>query len=75
MAFFEFLLAAARARIVATNVFQCVTCRFLVAMIAIRAMDVAMLMVVIVAVRMVVVMIAVRAVDVFLLGHASYSGM
>lgn len=74
MAFFEFLLAAARAGVVAANVFQGVARWFLVAMIAVWPMYVAMVMVVLVAVSVVVVMSAVRAVDVFLLGHASYSG-
>jgi hypothetical protein len=71
VALFEFLLAAARAWIVAANVFQGVAYRFLMAVIAIWAMYVTM----IVVVSMAVLMVAVRAVYVFLLGHASYSGM
>jgi len=67
----EFLLAAARAGVIAANVFQGVAGRFLMAMIAVRAMHVTVIVVVIV----VVVVIAVRAMDVFMLGHAGYSGM
>jgi len=71
VAFLEFLLAAARAGVVAANVFQGVARRFLMAVIAVRTMYMAVIMLV----RVIVVVIAVRAVDVFLLGHASYSGM
>ena len=71
MAFLEFLLAAAWAGIVAANVFQGVSRRLLVAVIAVRAMHVAVIMVM----SVIMVVIAIRAVDVFLLGHASYSGM
>lgn len=71
MAFLEFFLAAAWARVVAANVFQRVAHRFLMAMIAVWTMYVAVIM----AVGVIVVMIAVRAVNVFLLGHASYSWM
>jgi len=47
VAFFVLLLAATRARVIATNVLQRITHRF-VAVIAMRAMNVAMVMVVIV---------------------------
>ena len=68
VAFFEFLLAAAWAGIIAANVLQGVARRLLVAVIAVGAVHVVMVMVMVVSVIMVV--IAVRAVDVFLLGHA-----
>jgi hypothetical protein len=71
VAFLEFLLAAARAGVIAANVFQGVAYRLLVAVVAVRAMYVAVIMVV----RVIVVVIAIRTVDVFLLSHASYSGM
>jgi hypothetical protein len=66
VALLEFLLAAAWAWVVAANIFQRVTYRLLMAVVAVWAMHVAMLMLV---VRMVVVVIAVGAVDVVLLGH------
>ena len=71
VALLEFLLAAARARVVAANVFQAVTHGFLVCVTAMRAMDMTVLMGVVVF----MLVIAVGAVDVFLLGHACYSGM
>lgn len=64
MALLEFLAAAAWARVVAANVFQCVAYRLLVGVVAVRAVN----MVVIVIV-MVMIVVAVRAMDMRLLGH------
>ena len=71
MAFFEFLLAAAWAGVIATNILQGVAHGLLMAMIAVGSVHVTMVM----AVSVVMVVVAVRTVDVFLLGHAGYSGM
>lgn len=65
VALLEFLLAAARARIVAANVLQGVAHRLLVAVVAVRAMHVA----VVVMMVMIVVVVAVRTVNVGLLAH------
>ena len=62
MAFLVLLLAATRARVIATNVLQRITHRF-VAVIAMRAMNVVMVMV------MVVIVVAVGTVYVGLLTH------
>jgi len=67
VALLEFLLAAARARVVATDVLEGVAHRFLRRVVAMRAMHVAVVMMMVMAVVMVVV--AVRAVHVGLLGH------
>lgn len=64
VALLEFLAAAAWARVVAANVFQCVAYRLLVGVVAVRAVN----MVVIVIV-MVMIVVAVRAMDMRLLGH------
>ncbi len=66
MALLEFLAAAAWARVVAANVFQCVAYRLLVSVVAVRAVNMAMVVIVIVVVMIVV---AVRAMDMRLLGH------
>lgn len=63
VAFLEFLLAAAWARIVAANVLQCVAHRLLWTMVAVRTVDMAMI------VMVVVIVVAVGAVDVMLV-HA-----
>ena len=60
MALLEFLVAAARARIVAANVFQRIAHWFLMAVVAVRAMDVTVVFVVV----MVMIVVAVRAMDV-----------
>lgn len=77
MTLLEFLLAATWAGVIAANVFQGVTYRFLVAVIAMRAMHVAVvvIMAMAMAVIVVVVVVTVWAVDVFVLGHGGYSGM
>ena len=62
MAFLVLLLAATRARVIATNVLQRITHRF-VAVIAMRAMNVVMVMVVI------VIVVAVGTMYVGLLTH------
>lgn len=64
MALLELLAAAARARIVAANVFQCVAYRLLVRVVAVRAVNMAMVVIV-----MVMIVVAVRAMDMRLLGH------
>lgn len=70
MAFFEFLGAAARAGIIAANIFQRVTCGLLMAVIAVWAVYVTVIMAVVI-----MLVVAVGAVNVVLLGHAVYSGM
>ncbi len=64
MALLEFLAAAAWARVVAANVFQCVAYRLLVGVVAVRAVNMAMVVIV-----MVMIVVAVRAMDMRLLGH------
>jgi hypothetical protein len=63
MAFLEFLLAAARARIVAANVLQGVAHRLLMSVAAVRAVYVAVVVV------MVMVVIAIGAMNVVVLVH------
>jgi hypothetical protein len=72
VAFLEFLVAAAWARVVAANVFQGVAHGLLVRMAAVRAMDMAMLMIVMV---MIVIVVAIRAMHMGLLVHRGYSGI
>lgn len=67
VALLEFLAVAARARVVAADVFQGVAHRFLVGVAAVRAVDMAM--VVIMVLVMVMIVVAVRAMDMGLLGH------
>lgn len=64
VALLEFLAAAAWARVVAANVFQCVAYRLLVGVVAVRAVNMAMVVIV-----MVMIVVAVRAMDMRLLGH------
>jgi hypothetical protein len=73
VALLEFLAVAARARVVAADVFQGVAHRFLVGVAAVRAVDMAM--VVIMVLVMVMIVVAVRAMDMGLLGHRSCSGI
>ncbi|KPW50003.1 Repressor protein c2 [Pseudomonas syringae pv. coriandricola] len=68
VAFLEFLVAAAWARIVATHVLQRVAHGFLVRVTAVRAVDMAVLVVV-----MIVVVVAIRAMNMGLLVHRVYS--
>ena len=70
MTLFEFLAAAARARIVAANVFQRIAHRLLMGVTAVRAMHVAVA-VVMGVIMLVMIVVAVRAVNVGLLGHCS----
>ena len=72
VALFEFLLAAARAGIVASNVFQGIAHGLLGRVAAVWAVNVGVLMVV---VLMVMVVITVRAVNVGFLVHQSLSGI
>ncbi len=71
VALLEFLAVAARARVVATDVFQGVAHRFLVSVAAVRAVDMAM----VVIVMMVMIVVAVRAMDMRLLSHRLCSGI
>ena len=73
MALLEFLAIAARARVVAADVFQGVAHRFLVSVAAVRTVNMAM--VVIMVVVMVMIVVTVRAMDVGLLGHRVCSGI
>ena len=70
VALLEFLAAAARARVVAANVFQRIAHRLLVGVTAVRAMHVAVA-VVMGVIMLVMIVVAVRAVNVGLLGHCS----
>ena len=69
VALLEFFAAAARARVIAANVFQFVAHRLLRCMAAMRAVYVTVVVVMAVAVIMIVV--AVGAMNVGLLGHCS----
>jgi hypothetical protein len=71
VAFFEFLLAAARAGVVTADILEAVTHRFLMAVIAVGAVYMPVIM--IVGMIMVVVVIAVRAMDMGVLIHGNYS--
>jgi hypothetical protein len=68
VALLEFLLAAARARVVAADILEGIAHRFLRGMVAVRAVYMTMVVSVRVLCRLVVVR-AVWAVDVGLLGH------
>ncbi|GFM64955.1 hypothetical protein PSCICJ_10730 [Pseudomonas cichorii] len=70
VAFLEFLVAAAWARIVATNVLQGIAHRLLVSVAAVRAVDMAMLVIVMV---MIMIVVAIRTMDMGLLVHRGYS--
>ena len=72
VAFLEFFLAAAWARVVTANIFQCVTHRLDVGVAAVGAMYVTL--VVAVLMLLVVVVLAIGAVDVGFLLHGAYSG-
>lgn len=71
VAFFEFLLTAAGARVVTADILEAVTHRFLLAVIAVGAVYMPVIM--IVGMIMVVVVIAVRAMDMGVLIHGNYS--
>ena len=64
VALLEFFLAAARARIVATNVLQGIAHRLLVSVAAVRAVDMA-----VVVIMVIVIVVAVRTMDMGLLSH------
>ena len=64
MALLEFLLTAARARIVATDVLQRIAHRLLVSVAAVRAVDMA-----VVVIMVIVIVVAVRTMDMGLLSH------
>lgn len=69
VALLEFFAAAARARVVAANVFQFVAHWLLRCMAAMRAMY--MTIVVVMGVAMIMIVVAVGAMNVGLLGHCS----
>jgi hypothetical protein len=73
VAFLEFFLAAAWAKIIAANIFQRVAHRFCMRMAAVGAMH--MTLVVAVLMLLIVVVLAVGAVNMGLLLHGAYSGM
>jgi hypothetical protein len=78
VALLEFFLAAARARVIATDVLQGIAHGLLWRMAAVRAVNVAMIMVVvvmIVVVVVVVIVVAIRAVNVGFLVHQGCSGV
>ena len=64
VALLEFLLAAARARIVAADVLQRVAHRLLVSVAAVRAVDMA-----VVVIMVILIVVAVRTMDMGLLSH------
>ncbi|RML33619.1 Repressor protein c2 [Pseudomonas syringae pv. atrofaciens] len=70
VAFLEFLVAAARARIVTTDIFKGIAHRFLVSVTAVWTVYMAVLMVVVI-----VVMIAIGAMHMGLLVHRFYSAI
>src|ERR1700756_2050368 len=70
VALLEFLLAAARARIVTTHVLQGVAYRLLVSVAAVRAVDMA-----VVVIMVIVIVVAVRTMDMGLLSHRCRSGI
>lgn len=71
VALFEFFTAAARARIVAANVFQFIAHGLLGRVVAMRAMHVAVIVLMGMMGVIVMVVVAVRAMNVGLLGHCS----
>jgi hypothetical protein len=72
VALLEFFLAAAWARVVATDVLECIAHRFLRRVVAVRAVHMAVVMIVGMAV-VIMIMIAVRAMNMGLLGHLGHS--
>ena len=64
VALLEFLLTAARARVVAANVLQRIAHRLLVSVAAVRAVDMA-----VVVIMVIVIVVAVRTMDMGLLSH------
>ncbi len=70
VALLEFLLTAARARIVAANVLQRIAHRLLVSVAAVRAVDMA-----VVVIMVIMIMVAVRTMDMGLLSHRCRSGI
>jgi len=73
VALLEFLLTAARARIVAANILQRIAHRLLVSVAAVRAVDMAVVVIMVIMVIMIVV--AVRTMDMGLLSHRCRSGI
>ena len=75
MALLEFLAVAARARVIAADVFQGVAHRLLVGVAAVRAVNMAVVVIVIVMMVMIMIVVAIRAMDMRLLGHRCCSGI
>ena len=75
MALLEFFLAAAWARIVATNVLQGIAHRLLVGVAAVRAVDMAVVVIMMIMVIVIVIVVAVRTMDMGLLSHRCRSGI
>ena len=75
MALFEFLQAAARARVIAAHVFERVAHWLFVGVAATWAMHVAVVVAVRVAVIVLMIVLAIWAVNVWFLLHGAYSGM
>jgi hypothetical protein len=73
VALLEFFAVAARARVVAADVFQGVAHRFLVGVAAVRAVYVTVVMIVVMV--MIMIVVAVRAMDMRLLSHRCCSGI
>jgi hypothetical protein len=69
VALLEFLLAAARARIVAADVLQRVAHRLLVSVAAVRAVDMAVVVIMVILMIVIVIVVAVRTMDMGLLSH------
>jgi len=69
MTLLELLAIATRARIIASDVLQCIAHRLLVSVPAVRSVNVAMVVIMIVM-RVIMIVIAIRAMDVRLLSHA-----
>ena len=69
VALLEFFAAAARARVVAANVFEFVTHRLLGGVAAMRAMHVTVVVMGVIMMIVIVIVVAVGAMNVGLLGH------
>lgn len=76
VAFLEFLVAAARARVITTDVLQGIAHGLLMSVAAIGAVNMAVIVVVVVMIVIVIVIvIAIRAMHVGLLVHRVFSGI
>jgi hypothetical protein len=75
VALLEFLLAAARAGIVATYVLQRIAHRLLVSVAAVRAVNMAVVVIMVGMIMVVMIVVAVRTMDMGLLCHRCCSGI